>query len=627
MNANWNSGIDQAELRFLVEKNVDGIVVIDESGIVRFANPASEQIFGRPRASLIGSPLGILLVSGETTEITIHRPGGGLVDVEIRAVDTVWANRVACLATIRDVSARKAIEERLRHSTKMEAVGRLTAGIAHDFNNLLTVVLGNLELAQRHPAGGPTLARALGNAVHGARRAAALTERLLAFARKKPLEPKVMNINELVFAMSDLLRRTLGESIVISTSLAADLWNVEVDPAELESAIVNLAVNARDAMMEGGRVSIETANVEFDPHYAADAEMSAGSYVLISVSDTGTGMTPEVLSQVFEPFFTTKTDGRGTGLGLSQIYGFVKQSGGHIKLYSEPNIGTSVKIYLPRAAVNLASVEAEAVRPDPPAPRAHPGETVLVVEDDDDVRSCSVSSLRELGYSVLESPDAASALRIIEGEPGIDLLFTDLGLPGDIDGAALAALAQRRREGLKVLITTAYAGTSLIHDGRLNPGVELIPKPFSFSVLGNRVRTILDRDRKHKARSSPILVVDDEALLRMFTIDILTEQGYRAEEAASFKDAMDKLGPDGAARFAAAIIDVGLPDRPGNELARELRAQRPELPIVFATGLADDAVREAFVNDEHAAVLAKPFDGARLLATLRMLGVDQRRSD
>src|SRR5579872_3949449 len=287
--------IDQAEIRFLVEKNADGIIVVDNEGVVLFANPAAERIFARSAGRLVGSPVGVPLVVGETTEITIHRPGGKQVDAEIRVVDTRWGNRPARLASIRDVSVRKAAEEHLRHASKMEAIGRLTAGIAHDFNNLLTVVLGNLEQAQRR-VDDASMSNLLGNAMSGARRAAVLTERLLAFARRKPLEPRLLNVNDLVAAMSELLRRTLGETIRVKTALAEQLWSIEADQTELETAILNLAVNARDAMASGGEMTIETANVELDAAYAAsEVEVSAGPYVLISVSDRGIGMPADVL--------------------------------------------------------------------------------------------------------------------------------------------------------------------------------------------------------------------------------------------------------------------------------------------------------------------------------------------
>lgn len=485
--------IDQVEVRFLVEKNADGIIVVDQNGIALFANPATENIFGRPPESLIGSPLGIPLVAGETTEIAIHRPGGDLVEAEIRVVDMMWGDRPARLASIRDISGRKAIEEHIRYATKMEAVGRLTAGIAHDFNNLLTVVLGNLDHAQRHNHD-ERLARSIDNAIHGARRAADLTGRLLSFARRKPLEPIVLSPNSVVAGMSDLLGRTLGESIGIRTALAADLWNVEVDPAELEAAILNLAVNARDAMPAGGDVIIETGNVELDTAYAAiHVEMTAGDYVLISISDTGMGMPPEVLNKAFEPFFTTKPNGGGTGLGLSQVYGFVRQSGGHMKLYSEPGIGTTAKIYLPKTCASAdGTQQIESAKREACIPVTGGKEAILVVEDDNDVRSYTVASLRELGYSIHEAADGRSALAIIQREPDIHLLFTDLGLPGGMDGKALAAQAQQLRNDLKVLITTAYAGQALIHEGRLDPGVELLSKPFTINSLARRIRDVLD---------------------------------------------------------------------------------------------------------------------------------------
>ena len=495
------SSIDQTEIRFLVEKNADGIIVVDEAGIVLFANPAAEEIFGRPTRLLVGSPIGIPFVAGDITEIAIFRPRGDQIDAEIRVVETTWDHRPARLVSLRDISVRRAMEERLRHSAKMEAVGRLTAGIAHDFNNLLTVVLGNLESAQRQSAlAEAAVLRALENATRGARRAAVLTERMLAFARRKPLEPKVLDVNALVSGMSDLLQRTLGEGIKVRTILADDLWNAEVDPTELEAAILNLAVNARDAMPLGGQLSIETANVELDSTYATiNVGVKAGPYVSISVTDTGSGMKPEVLKQVFEPFFTTKGGERGTGLGLSQVYGFVAQSGGHVKLYSEPGIGTTAKIYLQKKALQLhdslapQSSESKTIAQ---IPRGSSGETILVVEDDDDVRNYTVSSLRELGYAVFEAVDAVSALEIIECEASIQLLFTDLGLPGGIDGKALIERANRIRPSMKSLITTAYAGSALIHEGRLDPGIDLLTKPFTFTALATRIRELLDRDRE-----------------------------------------------------------------------------------------------------------------------------------
>ena len=382
-------------------------------------------------------------------------------------------------------------EEALRQSQKMEVVGQLTGGVAHDFNNLLQIIMGNLDTARRGMTDtSPRIVRAMDNAANGARRAASLTRRLLAFSRRQPLNPKPVDVNALVSGMSDLLHRTLGEDTEVLTVQGAGLWRVEADATELESAILNLALNARDAMPAGGRLTIESANADIDRSYTLlHAEVVPGQYVVISVSDTGTGMTEDAVSRAFEPFFTTKPVGEGTGLGLSQVYGFVKQSGGHVKIYSEVGQGTSVKIYLPRLK--------EVIRIETPdevvsAPEAAEEETILVLEDDDDVRAYSVEILRELGYRVIEAHDGPSALRLLERQFRLDLLFTDVVLPGGMTGAQVAAKAREAKPDLKVLFTTGYARNAIVHHGRLDPGVQLITKPFSMSDLATRVRDVLD---------------------------------------------------------------------------------------------------------------------------------------
>jgi PAS domain S-box-containing protein len=616
------SSIDQTEVRFLVEKNADGILVVDEEGIVLFANPAAEKIFGRTTESLVGSPIGIPFLAGETTEIAIHRPGGDQIDAEIRVVDTTWNHRPARLASVRDVSQRKALEERVRHSAKMEAVGRLTAGIAHDFNNLLTVVHGNLENAQRQSAlAESALLRALDNATRGARRAAGLTERLLAFARRKPLTPRIVDVNALVSSMSDLLQRTLGEEIRVRTELAAGIWQAEVDPTELEAAILNLAVNARDAMQAGGELIIETSNAELDQAYAAtNNDVKPGEYVLISVADTGVGMPPAVLKQVFEPFFTTK-GGHGTGLGLSQVYGFVKQSGGHVKLYSEPELGTTAKLYLPKTEAAQGAEDPKYLEPETAIeiPHARPGETILVVEDDGDVRNYAGNSLRELGYQVFEAIDATSALQILEREANIRLLFTDLGLPGGVDGRTLAERAEKIRPSIRVVITTAYAASALIHDGRLDPGVDLLPKPFTLPILATRIRGALDRISSQDG-ASRILVVEDEMLVRMLVVETLNDRGYKTVEAATFQEALQQFQRIGDG-LAGAIVDLGLPDKPGDELVKEIRASKPDLPILLATGYGADAIRERLAQDARLQLVGKPFDPEAIAAALERFGL------
>ncbi|MBW4090909.1 MAG: response regulator [Proteobacteria bacterium] len=409
-----------------------------------------------------------------------------------RAQELAAANR----SLEEQIAQREEMEAILRQTQKMEAIGQLTGGIAHDFNNLLQVVLGSLErLRVRAARAGdglsPDLDRWVDAAMQGGRRAATLTQQLLAFSRRQPLAPKPISVNKLVAGMSDLLARTLGESIRIETVLAGGLWRVLADENQLENTLLNLAVNARDAMDGHGSLTIETANAFLDEAYTrGEQDVNTGQYVVIAVTDTGSGMPPEVLAKVFEPFFTTKEMGRGTGLGLSQVYGFVKQSGGHIKLYSEPGEGTTVKIYLPRLLATVADGGGTLDRSD--VPQGREGECILVVEDEDNVRALTVEILRDLGYGVLQAADGHAALALLETEPGVQLLFTDVGLPGGMNGRQLVDIAMRSRPHLKVLFTTGYARNAIIHHGRLDPGVELISKPFSAKDLGHRIRTLLD---------------------------------------------------------------------------------------------------------------------------------------
>jgi signal transduction histidine kinase len=382
-------------------------------------------------------------------------------------------------------------EEALRQAQKMEAVGQLTGGVAHDFNNILQVIVGNLELIRRLGSEDfSQIRRAADKALNGAHQASSLTQRLLAFSRRQPLDPKVTDVNSLVGGMSELLNRSLGETVAVETVGAAGLWKVEVDPNALESAILNLALNARDAMPEGGRLTIETSNAYLDESYAsAHAEVRPGQYVAISVSDTGTGMDKQTIQRAFEPFYTTKPVGKGTGLGLSQVYGFVKQSNGHVKIYSEINEGTTVKIYLPRfdrldneAALAQANVLL----------KSSAGELILVVEDEESVRTYTVDALRELGYRVLAAHDGPSAIQLLEKGVRIDLLFTDVVLPGGMTGAQVAVKARELYPDLKILFTTGYARNAIVHQGRLDKGVQLITKPFSFEDLSTKIRDVLD---------------------------------------------------------------------------------------------------------------------------------------
>ena len=382
-------------------------------------------------------------------------------------------------------------EEALRQAQKMEAVGQLTGGLAHDFNNLLQVILGNLDLIRRvAPADASRIQRAVDQAWNGAQQASSLTQRLLAFSRRQPLDPKPLDPNTLIGGMSDLLNRSLGETISVETVRGAGLWKVEADQNALASAILNLAVNARDAMPNGGRLTIETMNAHIDQAYSsAHAGVSPGQYVAISISDSGVGMDAETIERAFEPFFTTKPVGKGTGLGLSQVYGFVKQSGGHVKIYSEVGEGTTVKLYLPRFD---AVVDDVGIAQSAPVAEGSSEETILVVEDDANVRAYSVEALRELGYCVVEAGDGPSALRLLENHKDIDLMFTDVVLPGGMTGAEVAARARRLYPELKVLFTTGYARNAIVHHGRLDKGVQLITKPFGLAELAAKVREVLD---------------------------------------------------------------------------------------------------------------------------------------
>jgi signal transduction histidine kinase/CheY-like chemotaxis protein len=395
------------------------------------------------------------------------------------------------------IDEREKAEAALRQAQKMEAIGHLTGGVAHDFNNLLQIILSSLGMLRRRAAGWELTDAArrdfqtfIDGAMTGADRAAALTRQLLAFARRQPLEPTRIEVNRLVAGMSELLRRTLGETVAIETVLAAGLWPIFADANQLESALLNLAVNARDAMPGGGKLTIETANAYLDETYVRVLEdVPPGQYVLVAVTDTGSGMPPDILAKVFEPFFTTKDVGHGTGLGLSQVYGFVKQSGGHIKIYSEIGDGTTVKLYLPRLVNAETAVQGEQL--EAPLPRSTQGETILVVEDEDAVRSFTVEMLHELGYGVLQAANGHAALTLMDANPSIQLLFTDVGLPGGLNGRQLADEATRRRPDIKVLFTSGYTRNAIVHGGRLDAGVALIGKPFTYAALAEKIRQVL----------------------------------------------------------------------------------------------------------------------------------------
>jgi PAS domain S-box-containing protein len=508
------SNLEASERRFrmLVESVSDyAIFMLDPAGNIVNWNLGAERIKGYRSEEVIGRHYSVFYTEADRQrglpEKAIDTAARtGKFESEGWRVrkngSTFWANAVVnriedtngrllgFAKVTRDLTERRAAEERLRQAQKMEAIGQLTGGIAHDFNNLLTVVSGNIDALQRRlpKNADENLRRLADTARHATTRAALLTHRLLAFSRRQPLEPRSVSVNHLITGIMEMIHRTLGESIRVETVLSAGLWPTLVDPNQLESALLNLAVNARDAMPDGGKLTIEAANVYLDERYAANAEVAPGQYVGIFVSDTGTGMRPEVVERAFEPFFTTKEVGQGTGLGLSQVHGFIKQSGGYVKIYSESGVGTSIKLYLPR---DISTGSDDETRTAGSVPRAK-GETVLVVEDEVDVRDLTVEILRELGYRVIEAADGVVGLRLLEAHREIGLLLTDVGLPGGMNGRQLAEAAHRKRRGLKVLYMSGYARNAIVHEGRLDPGVELIMKPFTYDGLATKIRQVLD---------------------------------------------------------------------------------------------------------------------------------------
>ena len=489
--------------RVIIQEVVDrerGLLAQREAA-VRAADAAA-QAAGRSLA-LLG---GILLITSLIAGIVSAR---AWLSARTAAADVAEATRARTLleaavaertaeiaatnaALSEEIVRTRAAENQVRQMQKLESIGQLTGGIAHDFNNMLAIVIGSIDLATRRlvdPTG--KVLGYLDNAMDGARRAAALTAKLLAFSRQQALAPSPIEPNTFVASISELLRRTLGEGVIIETVLAGGLWRAYVDPGELENAILNLAVNARDAMDGKGKLTIETANTHLDDAYAAlHDEVTPGQYVVVCVTDTGGGMPPEVIARAFDPFYTTKTVGKGTGLGLSQVYGFVRQSGGHVKIYSEIGQGTTVKIYMPRwtgadAAPNLGAAPLDEL------PRASEGETIFVVEDEERVRLVTVDTLRDLGYTIAHAANGEEALKLLEQQPRVDLLFTDIVMPG-MTGRELADAALARRPGLKVLYTTGYTKNAVVHNGMLDAQVAFLAKPFTVEGLAIKVRTVLD---------------------------------------------------------------------------------------------------------------------------------------
>ena len=494
----------------LIRVDPDGVPTLDA------LNAAAGRFFGRPTRGLRGEPVAGTTRLGESMaevclrcaetgqpvqyELTVEDQGGARTAEWVLAPLPIEDDDTQLLIGIgRDVTAQRNAEEQLLQAQKMEAIGQLTGGIAHDFNNLLTGIIGSLALMEKRLGQGKTeaIARYVGLAMASANRAAALTHRLLAFSRRQPLEAKAVDVNTLVVAMDDLLRRTLGEGVTLETGVADEIWLTLCDPHQLENALLNLAINGRDAMPDGGRLTITTANVAVDAAFAGrEPGISLGQYVVVAVTDTGTGMPSDVIARAFDPFFTTKPIGQGTGLGLSMIYGFAKQSDGHIRIESEVGRGTTVRIFLPRFRGRDAPSEptSEGV-----APVLGAGEAVLVVEDDVTVRSLVLEVLNELGYLAIEAADGPAGLRVLQSPRRIDLLVTDVGLPG-MNGRQLAEQGRIERPDLKVLFITGYAENAAFGAGHLEAGMTMMTKPFAVDDLATRIRAILE-DRRDESEN------------------------------------------------------------------------------------------------------------------------------
>ncbi len=571
---------------------------------------------------------------GRVTRLMRAKTGGDrLIEwISVFEAGALYAFGRDVTAEVEAEAALRESEARLAQAHKMEAIGQLTGGIAHDFNNLLQVIGGNLQLLASKVAGDPRAEAHMDYAVEGVRRGARLSQQLLAFGRRQPLAPEVVNPARLMRGLDEMLRRVLGEAIEVETSVGEGLWNTYVDPGNIENALLNLAINARDAMESAGKLTIEAGNAVLDQDCLREhPDVSPGHYVMLAVTDTGSGMGPDVVAKAFEPFFTTKPEGRGTGLGLSMVYGFVKQSGGHVKIYSEIGEGTTVKLYLPRST----QAETEPLpRFDGPAIGGR--ETILVAEDDPAVRRTVVETLEGLGYNVLRAADAGAALAIIDSGAHVDLLFTDVVMPGPLKAPELVRAATARRPGLKVLFTSGYTENAIMHRGRLDDGVELLSKPYAREDLARKLRFLLGPSPDGLAApaaptSTPepapepapeaaavpreegltILVCEDEPLILFSVIDILEDLGHRVLEAGSGAEALARLAET---PVDLLLTDLGLPDMEGGALAATARATRPDLPVIYATGqIAPDTV------EPRARWLAKPFSAADLARAISEL--------
>jgi PAS domain S-box-containing protein len=642
----------EEQFQLLMRGVVDyAIYMLDRNGHVTTWNAGAERIKGYSKDEILGSHFsrfytesdreaGMPALALETAlregryerEAWRVRKDGTLFFAHV-VIDPIFDpnnNHVGFAKITRDITEKQAAREELertqralQQAQKLETIGKLTGGVAHDFNNLLQVIGGNLQLLAFDIQDTDRAKKRLANALSGVQRGAKLASHLLAFGRRQPLDPSVVNIRRFLRGFDDMLRRSLGEAIEVETIVAGGLWNTLIDTVQLENALLNLAINARDAMNGVGKLTIEIGNAYLDDAYAhTHPEVKAGQYVMLAVTDTGSGMSSEVMAQAIEPFFSTKPEGQGTGLGLSMVYGFVKQSGGHLALYSEPGHGTTVRLYLPRS-FEKEDIAGESV----PIPVAGGSETILVAEDDEQVCTTVVELLRGLGYQVLRAGDGESAFAIIASGIKIDLLFTDVVMPGPLRSPDLARKAQERQPDMAVLFTSGYTQNAIVHGGRLDKGVELIAKPYTREELARKVRHVI-ANHKHRRngmraaaepsasalprqpqpRQLTILLVDDDEDVRAVTAAMIETLGHVALEAADADAAfaaLDESRPD------LMLVDVGLQGMSGIELANAVRKKWPGVGIVYATGQdapldSDTVLRKPYGADDIIQVL-KPF--------------------
>jgi len=632
----------EEQFRLLVDSVIDyAIYMLSPEGLVTTWNAGARNIKGYQAEEVIGTHFGrfyteedrrnglpdrVLATAREHGRyhgegLRVRKDGTRFrADVVVDAIRDADGRLLGFAKITRDVTQRVQLEEArkaLQHAQRLEAVGKLTGGVAHDFNNILQVIGGSLQLLGTSLMGQPAPQRHLQMALTAVDRGAKLSSQLLAFARRQPLQPYVLNPGRVVRNMEDLVRRAVGEHVEVETVVSASLWNATLDPHQLENVVLNLAINGRDAMPGGGKLTVELSNTMLDDTYVSAAhEVPPGQYVLLAISDTGTGMAADVLERAIEPFFTTKGEGQGTGLGLSMAFGFVKQSGGHFRIYSEVGHGTTIKAYFPRA------LEAEQTLPDPVAGEVRGGtETILVVEDDPNVQATVVGMLSELGYQVLRADNAEVALAVLKAGVRCDLLFTDVVMPGKLKTTDMVRQAKALQPSMKVLYTSGYTQNAIIHGGRLDPGVELLSKPYRREKLASKVRQMLGaQDQAPAAPVAPgarpvptgprVLLVEDDAQARELYRDILFSAGFQSDEAGTGQEALDLLARE---RYQAAVVDYSLPDVDGLTLARRIVAGHPDVAIVFASGYGSLV---AGVSDITSRVLTKPFTDLQLKQAL-----------